>query len=160
MVILKDFNLEVFFVCYNIDMINKWHKWLAMVQRDQVWYVQDMAEELEEYYDEKHIIKRWSELSDVVYSYTRGRSNGHTLTFPFSSGYLVIGLIYMFPKYTGRWLFFRSAGKKVGSKMPIHEVRNPRKTYKLHEIAERYEVDVKKFQEICETQLKHWVLLP
>jgi len=71
-----------------------------------------------------------------------------------------IGVLYMFPKYTGRWLFFRSAGKKAGSTKPVHEVRNPKKTHKLHQIAERNNIDKDKFQVICEKQLRYWILLP
>jgi hypothetical protein len=66
----------------------------------------------------------------------------------------------MFPKYTGRWLFFRSAGKKMNSKIIIREVRNPKKVNKLHTIAEMYKLDPNKFQIICEKQLKVWPLLP
>lgn len=66
----------------------------------------------------------------------------------------------MFPKYSGRWLFFRRAGKKAGAKKALREVRNPKKTHKLHTIAEKNDIDEKLFQKTCEKQLKYWILLP
>lgn len=131
-----------------------------MPKHDKQWHEQDLADELAEYHEETHLIKKWSELSDVVYTCTRGRWSGHEIPFPFSRLQFAVGTIYMIPKYTGRWFFFRRAGKKAGAKSPLHEVRNPKKTHKLHHIADKYGVDAEKFQNICEKQLKHWALLP
>jgi len=133
---------------------------LGMVKYDKSWHQDDLADELKEYYDETRLFKKWSELSDVVYTCTRARWSGYNLKFPFSQIMFCIGVLYMFPKYTGRWLFFRSAGKKAGSTKPVHEVRNPKKTHKLHQIAERNNIDKDKFQVICEKQLRYWILLP
>jgi hypothetical protein len=66
----------------------------------------------------------------------------------------------MIPKYSGRWLFFRVAGKRSKAAGVIREVRNPKKTHKLHLIAEENQIDPKLFQRICEKQLKYWLLLP
>ena len=66
----------------------------------------------------------------------------------------------MIPKYSARYTFFRRAGQKAGSIKPMREVRNPKKTAKLHVLAENYNLDKEKFQQICEKQLKYWVLLP
>lgn len=66
----------------------------------------------------------------------------------------------MLPKYSGRSLFYRRAGKKLGATVEIREVRNPKKTDKLHIIAEKYGLDKSKFQNVCEIQLRHWLLLP
>jgi hypothetical protein len=131
-----------------------------MVKYDKSWHENDLADELEEYYEETRLVKRWSELSDVVYTCSRARWSGYNLKFPFSKTKFYLGAIYMFPKYSGRWLFFRSAGKKAGAKYPIHEVRNPKKSHKLHQIAERNNIDKDKFQVICEKQLHYWLLLP
>lgn len=131
-----------------------------MEKFDRKWHEVDLAEELAEYYEETRLLKKWSELSDVVYTYTRGRWGGYTIAFPFSQWRFALGVIYMIPKYSGRWLFFRSAGKKAGALREIHEVRNPKKTHKLHTIAERYRLEPKDFQAICEKQLRYWILLP
>ena len=141
-------------------MINKWHDWLGMVKYDKAWHENDLQDELKEYYEENHLLKKWSELSDVVYTCTRGRWSGYNVPFPFNKWQFYLGAIYMFPKCTGRWLFFRSAGRKSGCKKDIHEVRNPRKIHKLHTIAKRNNLDKIKFQKTCEYQLKYWVLLP
>jgi len=141
-------------------MIDLWHSLLNMVKFDEAWYRQDLTDELAEYHEEKNLLRKWSELSDVVYTCTRSNWSGHRLDFPFDRLSFLIGSIYMIPKYTGRWLFFRRAGKKSGAKKPIHEVRNPRKVHKLHTIAERYDLDKNEFQRICEKQLRYWPLLP
>lgn len=131
-----------------------------MAKFDKAWHEQDLADELGEYNEETHLLKKWSELSDVVYTCTRGRWSGHVMAFPFSRWQFAVGVVYMIPKYSGRWLFFRHAGKRAGARTPMHEVRNPRKTHKLHTIAERHQIDPLVFQEICEKQLKYWPLLP
>lgn len=141
-------------------MIRLWHTMLDMKKYDRAWHEQDIADELSEYHEETRFLKKWSELSDVSYTYSRAKWSGHTLEFPFSKWHLVAGVMYMIPKYTGRWLFFKKAGKRAGSKEPIREVRNPRKVHKLHTIAKRYDIDTEAFQEICEQQLKRWILLP
>lgn len=133
---------------------------LGMPKHDRKWHEQDLADELAEYNEEVKLMKKWSELSDVVYTCTRSRWSGHALDFPFSRWKFVLGTLYMIPKYTGRWLFFRKAGKKAGSNKVLREVRNPKKTHKLHTIADRYGLDQKKFQRVCEKQLKYWLLLP
>jgi hypothetical protein len=66
----------------------------------------------------------------------------------------------MFPKYTGRWLFFRRAGLKLNAETQLHEVRNPKKVEKLYSIADKYGLDRKKFQDTCKKQLSYWILLP
>lgn len=141
-------------------MINLWHNLLGMKKYDKKWHVNDLHDELKEYQDETNLLKKWSELSDVVYTTTRGRWSGHNMVFPFKKWQYYLGIIYMIPKYTLRWLFFYRAGNKIKSPKPIHEVRNPRKTHKLHLIAERNDIDKNDFQKICEKQLKYWPLLP
>lgn len=141
-------------------MINLWHSLLRMVKYGKAWHKQDLADELAEYNEETNLFMKWSELSDVVYTCTRARWSGHNIKFPLSKVKFWVGVLYMIPKYTGRWLFFNRAGRKCGTKKPIHEVRNPKKVHKLHIIAERYKIDKKQFQKTCEKQLRYWPLLP
>ena len=141
-------------------MIEQWHDWLDMPKHDKAWHIQDLAEELAEYNEKQNIFKKWSELSDVVYTCTRGKWSGHEIEFPFSKLHYYTGIIYMIPKMTLRFLFFKKAGKKAGSQKQLHEVHNPKKTHKLHHIAEKYDIDKDQFQKICEKQLKYWILLP
>lgn len=136
-----------------------WHKILDMDLNNRAWHEQDVADEFIELQEAETILFKWSEMSDVVYTVTRARSGGHDLLFPISKTKVIIGAIYMFPKYTSRWLFFNRAGKKAGAIRKVTEVRNPSKIHKLHFIAEKYEVDKEKFVEICNHQLRYWPLL-
>lgn len=141
-------------------MINRWHNYLDMKHYDQAWHENDINDELEEYKAETKLMKRWSEMSDVVYTYTRSKWDNCPVEFPLGRRHYYAGLIYMFPKYTLRWWFYRAAGRKAGAKKDIHEVRNPRKIHKLVTIAERSKLDPAVFSEICKKQLKYWILLP
>lgn len=136
-----------------------WHNLLGMNSKNLEWHEQDVLDELNEYKEAKTISNKWSELSDVVYTVTRARWDGYGIEFPISKSKVIIGAIYMFPKITGRWLFFYRAGKKAGSKKRVTEVRNPIKVHKLHHIAEKYELNSVQFEKICKRQLKYWPLL-
>lgn len=130
---------------------------LNMKKYDLAWHKADIADELNELEEETSWIKRWSEYSDIAYTYTRARWTGYHLKRPVSIFYFIVGLIYMFPKYTSRWLFFRRVGKKFGK--VIHEVRNPNKTEKLHIIAHRAGINPELFTTQCKKQLRYWPLL-
>jgi hypothetical protein len=141
-------------------MIEKWHALLGMEKHDETWYRNDLEDEVSEYHSEQKMIARWSELSDIAYVCTRAQWSGVYIIFPFNKLLFYLGVMYMIPKYTARWFFFRQAGKKLKAAKTIREVRNPKKTHKLHSIAEEYGVDIEMFQRICEKQLKYWPLLP
>lgn len=139
-------------------ILNAWHNWLDMKQFDRQWHVDDIADELQEYREARGLVDRWSELSDVVYTTTRARWVGFDdVPFPLARWQYYIGMIYMFPKYTLRWLFFRRVGRRFGKE--VHEVRNPRKVHKLCTIAKRYDIDAQAFTKMCEHQMKFWVFL-
>jgi hypothetical protein len=53
---------------------------------------------------------------------------------------VLAGMVYMFPKYTLRLLFWRRVGRACASATPLREVRNPDKVHKRHEIALHYGV--------------------
>ena len=140
--------------------INAWHDRLDMQKFDEAWHRNDLADELAEYEEATGIIATWSELSDVVYTYTRGRWSGHTsIVFPLSKTKLFIGLLYMFPKYTLRWRFFRDLGYEFDKNLHIHEVRNPQKIEKLKIIAGKYHLDPEEFSAKAVRLLKGRVLL-
>lgn len=138
-------------------LIGLWHSWLDMKKYDLQWHKDDLSDEMRELQSETEFVARWSEYSDIAYTYTRASWSGHKLDRPISLWHFVFGLVYMFPKYTLRWLFFRWAGRKLG--VEIREVRNPRKQNKLATVAERYTVDPEKFVEVCQNQLRYWPLL-
>lgn len=137
-----------------------WHTLLGMQKYDATWHQADIADEIFEYEQAKGFWERWSEVSDVVYTYTRARWSGHSqMSFPLPRHYLVWGALYMFPKYTLRWLFFITAGWLAKSKRAVREVRNPEKASKLDAIAKRYQLDERSFRRICQKLLKYWILL-
>lgn len=143
-----------------MKFIHRWHTMLGMPKYDEGWHRQDMADELAEYREAKGIIDTWSELSDVAYTYTRAKWSGHTtIDFPLSKSKLVVGLIYMFPKYTLRFRFFRALGHQFDPKLNICEVRNPKKIEKLKTIAEKYNLDPEQFTNKARKLMKRWVFL-
>lgn len=143
-------------------MINKWHDWLDLPRFDKSWYEKDLADELAEYHDENNYFKKWSELSDVAYTVSRSQWSESTVDNPFSSTKHYLGVIYMVPKYTGRYFFYRTAGRKAGANKDIKWIRNPKKLHKLKEIVDEQDVvvDIEKLIATCEQQKKYWPLLP
>ncbi len=141
-------------------LINKWHSYLNMPKNNLAWHKQDIEDELIELKEAKSLIYKWSEISDVVYTYTRAKWSGHTeVNFPLSKGHFYIGLLYMFPKYTLRWKFFRVLGKQFDNNLKITEVRNPKKNEKLDVIAERYFLDKTLFKMKAKKLSKRWIFL-
>ena len=131
-----------------------------MEKHDCAWHEADIADELAEYEKAQGFIERWSELSDIVYTYTRARWSDHVgLALPLSLRQFFFGSLYMFPKYTLRWLFFRRAGRKSGARRIVREVRNPAKAEKLNGIARIYGIDEAIFRDVCERQQRWWPLL-
>lgn len=136
-----------------------WHNWLDMPHKNKEWHVDDVADEYQEWIEAKGFIDHWSELSDIVYTVTRARWNGYDFDFPISGLYVLIGTLYMLPKYTSRWLFYYQVGRKLSSSQKVTEVRNPIKLEKLHHIARKYDLDQDLFAQTCRRQLKYWPLL-
>lgn len=139
-------------------MIHWWHSWLGMQKHDLHWHLQDLADEVKEYEEAKGCIDRWSELSDVVYTCTRGKWSGHRMKFPYSIAKFAWGMVYMFPKYTMRSLFFRKAAKRVDPTSDVRAVRNPKKPHKLHAMAQEFGLDPDVFEQECDRMLKYWWL--
>lgn len=143
-----------------MNLIHKWHSYLNMPKHDIDWHLQDVKDELEELKEAEGIIHRWSEISDVVYTCTRAKWSGHKqIEFPLKKIHFYIGLIYMFPKYTIRWRFFRAVGKKIDSNLKICEVRNPTRIHKLEHIANKYNLDPEIFKNEAQRMMKWWVFL-
>jgi len=142
------------------NLIKYWHSKLDMPKYDLDWHRQDIADELKEFEEAEGLICRWSEISDVVYTYTRAQWSGHKdLTFPLKRNSFYVGLLYMFPKYTLRWKFFRVLGKKFDKDLKITEVRNPRKIEKLENIAKKYGLDPIRFKDEAGKLMKRWIFL-
>lgn len=143
-----------------MSLITRWHTILAMPTYDEEWHKQDMEDELTEYHEAEGLLNTWSELSDVAYTYTRARWSGHnTLNFPLSRTLLHIGILYMIPKYTLRWHFFRRLGHQFDPTLHLTEVRNPAKVAKLAAIATKYNLDPVLFETRAKALLRCSFLL-
>ena len=144
-----------------MKLLNKWHDRLGMPKYDEEWHRQDMADELAEYEEARGFIDTWSELSDVAYTYTRAKWSGHTtVPFPLARIKLYVGIVYMIPKYTLRWSFFRKLGHQFDTNLNISEVRNPKKIEKLKVIAEKYNLDPDEFTKRATRLMHHRIFLP
>lgn len=141
-------------------ILNRWHTWVDQPKHDKHWHRNDIADEMAELTEATGWLHRWSELSDVVYTVTRARWSGYNLDFPLKRRCYIIGLFYMYPKYSLRVLFYRCAGKKAGAKQKVNSVRNPKKRQKLIKIANQNQLDPELFVVICDKQRHHWPLLP
>lgn len=141
-------------------IIYKWHSKLDMPKYDREWHRQDVADELQELKEANGVINKWSELSDVCYTYTRAHWSGHRdIALPISYSSYLIGLVYMFPKFHLRWRFFVILGKKLDKDVKIREVRNPRKVDKLETIAGRYGLDKEAFVSEAKKLMKKRIFL-
>ncbi|MFA6177872.1 MAG: hypothetical protein WC694_03215 [Candidatus Paceibacterota bacterium] len=143
-----------------LKIINKWHSILNMPKKDFEWHQADVLEELKEFEEAGGLINKWSELSDVVYTYTRARWSGHkNIKYPLNKISFYLGLLYMFPKHTLRWKFYRILGQKIDKNVKMTEVRNPRKIEKLKHIASKYNLDPEQFVNEANKLMKKWVFL-
>ena len=143
-----------------MSLIKKWHDTLNMPKHDEAWHKQDMADEIAEYLEATGPIDTWSELSDIAYTYSRAKWSGHdTFELPLPKIKLFIGYIYMVPKYTLRWKFFRDLGHTFDKHLHISEVRNPKKTEKLKVIAEKYGLDPEEFTKKAQHLMKYRIFL-
>ena len=141
-------------------IIRIWHNWLDMSRHDHDWHVGDVADEYEEYEESNGVVHIWSEMSDVVYTYTRGRyyDDCVNLKNPFGFFKTILGLLYMYPKYTLRWSFYRFVGNKFGKK--LSEVRNLKKEWKLDHISEKNNISKEEFRKTVNKYKKYWLFLP
>ncbi|MFA6429685.1 MAG: hypothetical protein WCV84_04285 [Patescibacteria group bacterium] len=143
-----------------IGLLHLWHSLLNMPKYDRAWHEQDIADELKEYNDAHDtFLHRWSELSDVAYTYTRARWSGHDFPRPLPLHLFLIGVLYMIPKISLRWWFYRIAGKRTNPHARLHEVRNPKKIEKVRVISENYHLDTIRFEQECRKLLRWWPLL-
>jgi len=72
---------------------------------------------------------------------------------------LSLGLMYMFPKYTLRYFFWRAVGRGCGG-VAICEVRNPNKAHKRAAIARQYGVEVDVLERSYQRTRVFFFLLP
>ena len=142
-------------------IINLWHSWLDMPKLSRQWHINDINDELEELKEASGLINRLSEKSDVVYTYTRLKWTGfNNFKWPLRRLDYVLGTLYMFPKYTLRYLFYLYVGKRLDKSKRVKCVRNPRKPQKIYNGAIENKIDPEKFVAECKKIYRFWIFLP
>jgi len=139
---------------------NWWHSLLGLPVYERAWHAARVHEEMEELRAARGFFNVWSEMSDVVYDFTRARWGGYRdIKWPLLWRNFFVGLLYMFPKYTLRYLFFYTVGKRLHAQRKMTEVQNPRKDEKLRRIAVRYNLKEDDFVAECHKLARFWPLL-
>lgn len=116
------------------------------------WHRNRFREELAE---RRTATTRWQQLnetSDVLFSLSQAHHDGFPLRLlpsMLDPQYMPV-YAYMLVKYTSRWSFYRVAA--CLSAAPhydlVREVVNPRKNFKVHEVALRHGIDQARFRRV------------
>jgi hypothetical protein len=138
-------------------LIHTWHSLLNMEKYSKQWHQSDIDDEYNELLEADRLFHLWSEYADVSYTYSRAKWSGHDVNLPIAKKMYLVGLVYMVPKYSLRYLFYRRVGKKFGK--TLHEVQNPSKRAKLEKIAARNDIPADHFVDTCNKLLRFWPLL-
>ncbi len=138
-------------------LIHTWHSLLNMEKYSKQWHVNDINDEFAELQSANSLLHKWSEYSDVCYTFSRARWSGYEVDLPITRYMYYVGLVYMFPKYSLRYMFYRRIGKKFGK--TLCEVQNPSKRAKLEKIANRNDIPADQFVDTCNKLLRFWPLL-
>lgn len=95
-------------------IIQLWHKWLQHPQYEKEWHVDEIADELDEYFKTMNLIDKVKEAADVTYVYTRAKCCGHTLfEYPLSKKAYMVGVLVMIPKFTWRHINQAFSHKRI-----------------------------------------------
>jgi len=138
-----------------------WHTILDMPKKSKKWHLGDIKDEMEEYTEASGLFDLWSEVSDVVYTYTRAKWSGHKkIKWPLGFWHYAVGWLYMIPKYSLRWMFYYWVGKKLMAKKKVTEVRNYKKEEKLRHIAKKYNIPEDLFIKEVKRLSRFWIFLP
>lgn len=149
----------------NIERIlSRWHKHLGLArQSPPSWYRDRIREELHERRAATDFWSKLSETSDVIYSISRARCDGHPIRSipPFIPTRNGAAYFYMLGKYTSRWAFYRTAARLCNhpSYHLVREVVNPAKDSKLDEVASRHNLP-NNFRQVAGKLRIFWPLLP
>jgi hypothetical protein len=109
-------------------------------------------------------IAKLSESSDILFIISRSKYDGYpirdlpSLKVPRNA----LAYAYMIFKFTGRWGFYRVVARNCGKAdwKTVREVINPRKEFKLVEVAVRHGIEAHQFKRVAKRLLKVWPLLP
>jgi hypothetical protein len=147
-----------------VATLQGWHKLLGL--RRQVspeWHRARLTEEKAELIEATGLIDRMSEGSDVIFAISRAHHDGFLMNEQLPPlGRNLHLYLYMLGKFTMRWAFYRTAAWLSGAPdvNGVREVINPKKDYKLVEVAGRHDIDVDKFKTIAVRLRTVFPLLP
>lgn len=142
-----------------------WHSRLALTRQTlSSWHRDRLREELKERRHADTRLKKLSETSDVLFSMSRARYDGHPIrTLPSVLNHRYCAAYgYMLAKYSSRWMFYRTAAALCKAPHVGHvcEVVNPSKDEKLVEVASRHQIDPVVFKRVACRLRWVWPLLP
>lgn len=145
-------------------LLKAWYRMLGLQPHSSPsWYRDRYLEELQERREAKTLVDKLCETSDVFFVIIRSRYDGFPVRHqpPFALSHVLI-YAYMMAKLTSRWAFYRTAAIicKAARADLVREVVNPRKEYKLDQVATRHRIDPNKFREVCRLLRMVWPLLP
>lgn len=145
-------------------LLFRWHRLLGLArQSPPSWYRDRLREELCERRAATTLCGRLSETSDVLFSISRARYDGHPICRlpPLVVAHNGAAYLYMVAKYTSRWAFYRTAARLCGSPRShlVREVVNPAKDDKLDEVASRHNLP-NNFRQVAGRLRNVWPLLP
>ncbi len=142
----------MFFFCFPFQldvMLSVFHAALGLRRHDATWHRADLRGEIAELREAVGQHDRLSEMSDVVYTASRGIAAGHhlpalTRLLPHATSRWC-AIAYMCLKYTLRFGLFASAGaltpyisKVAPPRAMVRTVRNPAKLSKVGDIAREF----------------------
>ena len=153
-------------MCQLVDVyLRRWHRMLGLSQQfPRSWHRERLREELRERRVATTPLQKLSESSDVFFSISRARYDGfpiQQLPHFIASRHLLV-YAYMVAKYTSRWKFYRTVATLCNAPLcgRVREVVNPRKDFKLEEVARRHQMDPAKFKRVSCQLRRIWPLLP
>lgn len=146
-------------------LLRQWFGLLGLSrQSPPSWYRDRLREELSERRTATTRLAKLSETSDVFFAIIRAQHDGFAVRKlpPFSTSCHALVYMYMVPKYTLRWQFYRLAARLCNT--PNHkrvcEVVNPGKDHKLEEVAFRHRIDPPAFVRVGRQLRRFWPLMP
>jgi hypothetical protein len=147
------------------NILRLWHRRLALTrQTKSSWHRDRLREELKERRHAGSYWKRLSETSDVLFSISRARHDGHPIRAlpPVLSPCYFPAYGYMLAKFSSRWMFYRTAAAlcKAPHVGRVCEVVNPSKDEKLVVVACRHQIDPVLFKRVAGRLRRVWPLLP
>jgi hypothetical protein len=142
-------------------ILRRWYRMLALPRQPPTWYRAGLQEEEQELEEANTFVDKLSESSDVYFVLVRAQYDGFPIKKlpPFAVRDIPI-YGYMMAKLTSRWAFYQTAGVLSGAGYKVREVVNPKKGYKLEQVASRHHIDPTAFKRVAKRLRRFWPLLP